>query len=203
VEAVTLKSRLLEHTLVYRLWQAPFVEQKFAPILAHNDLTGARRVLDVACGPGTNTHHFVHSDYLGVDINERYIRTARHRHRRSFVVADVRSYRPASGNRFDFVLVNSFLHHLNREDVLGILTHLRSLLTEDGNVHLLELVLPEDPCISRWLARADRGEFVRSLQEWKEIFGRLFEPMLFEPYRITCMGIALWDMVYFKGRCQR
>ena len=50
---MSLVASILERTFVYRLWQAPFAEQKFAPLLAHNDLKRARRVLDVACGPST------------------------------------------------------------------------------------------------------------------------------------------------------
>lgn len=49
---------LMENPRIYRLWQSPFAELKFAPILAHNDLRLVRRVLDVACGPRTNAHHF-------------------------------------------------------------------------------------------------------------------------------------------------
>jgi trans-aconitate methyltransferase len=135
---MSLAASLLEHTLVYRLWQAPFAEKKFAPVLANNDLRSVRRVLDVGCGPGTNTMHFTHADYLGIDFNERYIQEARRRHGRKFVIADVRNYHAAPEDRFDFVLANSFLHHLNTEDVLGILFHLRSLLTEDGHIHALE-----------------------------------------------------------------
>jgi len=197
---MSLAASILERTFVYRLWQAPFAEQKFAPILAHNDLKRARRVLDVACGPGTNTHHFDGSDYLGVDFNEGYIRDARKRQGRKFVVADVRNYSVASEERFDFVLVNSFLHHLNTNDVVGILSHLRSLLTEDGHIHILELVLPENWSIARLLARWDRGKFARPLQEWHTIFGELFEPVIFEPYPLTGVGTTLWNMVYFKGR---
>src|ERR1700693_4882903 len=100
---------VLKYPLVYRLWMAPFAEQKFSAVPAHNDLSRVRRVLDVGCGPGTNTHHFAKSDYLGVDLNERYIRTARRRHGRNFVAADVRSYRANPGDRFDLILVNSFL----------------------------------------------------------------------------------------------
>ena len=49
---------LLEQTPVYSLWQAPFAAEKLAPLLAHNDLGRVRRVLDVGCGPGMNTHLF-------------------------------------------------------------------------------------------------------------------------------------------------
>jgi SAM-dependent methyltransferase len=194
---------VLEYPLVYRLWMAPFAEQKFSAVLAHNDLRRVRRVLDVGCGPGTNTHHFAKSDYLGVDLNERYIRTARQRHGRNFVAADVRSYRADPGDRFDLILVNSFLHHVDTKAVLDILTHLRSLLTEDGYIHILELVMPSDPSIARQLARWDRGKFTRPLKEWEEIFSGIFEPVVFEPYPLTGMGVTLWNFVYFKGRSQK
>lgn len=66
-------TRILEQPLSYRLWQAPFAEAKFAPALRHNDLTRVRRILDVGCGPGTNAHHFEGIDYLGIDLNPRYV----------------------------------------------------------------------------------------------------------------------------------
>jgi SAM-dependent methyltransferase len=193
---------VLEHTLAYRVWQAPFVGQKFAPVLAHNSLNRVRRVLDVACGPGTNTKYFAESEYLGIDFNERYIQDARRRHDRNFAVVDVRSYVAAPEDRFDFILVNSFLHHLDTKDVLSILTHLKSLLTADGHIHMLELVLPERPSIARLLAGWDRGKFARPLAEWQNLFEELFEPVVFEPYRLTGAGSTLWNMVYFKGRAR-
>lgn len=191
---------ILEYPLVYRLWQAPFAEQKFAPLLAHNDLRHVRRVLDVGCGPGTNTHHFAQSDYMGIDVNDRYIRTARQGHGRNFVTADVRGYRANPADPFDFILVNSFLHHLETKDVLDILTHLQSLLTEEGHIHILELVLPEEVSTAQLLARWDRGQFARPLNEWQTIFSQVFEPVKFEPYPLTAIGVVLWNMVYFKGR---
>jgi hypothetical protein len=38
------------------------------------------------------------------------------------------------------------------------------------------------------------------LEEWRLLFEGLFEPVVFEPYRLTGMGATLWNMVYFKGR---
>jgi SAM-dependent methyltransferase len=160
-----------------------------------------RSVLDVACGPGTNTSNFTKSDYLGIDLNERYIQDARRRHGRDFIAVDARIYTAAPQSRFDFILINSFLHHLNTEDVLQLLSHLRSLLTEDGNIHILELVLPEEQhSIASRLARWDRGKFARPLGQWRAIFSELFEEVVFEPYTLTAWGATLWNMVYFKGK---
>ena len=200
---MTLAARLLDHTWVYRLWQAPFAEQKLAPILAHNDLRAVRRVLDVGCGPGTNTHHFAHADYLGIDYNPRYVESARRRHQRTFVVADVTTYTVPPSERFDFILANSFLHHVHTPGVEQILAQLADLVSEDGHVHILELVLPDHASVARLLARWDRGDFPRPLAEWRRLFSARFEPVVFEPYALTALGAPLWRMVYFKGRARR
>jgi SAM-dependent methyltransferase len=198
-----LTERLLERPWLYRAWQAPFAEQKFAPILLHNDLRQVHRVLDVGCGPGTNSKYFAHSDYLGIDINQDYIEDARHRYRREFIACDVRTYRPTQNASFDFVLVNSFLHHLDSADACNILTHVTSVLTQDGHVHILELVMPPDASVSRLLAHWDRGKFARPRQEWERLFSRVFEPVMFESYPLTGAGVTLWNMLYFKGRLRK
>lgn len=196
-----LRASLMENAIVYRLWQAPFAERKLAPFFAHNDVRSLRRVLDVGCGPGTNTGHFKHTDYVGVDINPRYIESARRRHDRVFVLADVTA-NPDLGARFDCVFINSFLHHVNDADTLKILERLTPALTADGHVHALELVLPSRPSPARVMARLDRGRYARSLEHWRSLFTASYHEEVFEPYDLGAVGVALWKMVYFKGRPQ-
>jgi SAM-dependent methyltransferase len=104
-----IRDTLLEHPLVYLAWQAPFIEEKLRPVFQHNDMSRVRRVLDVGCGPGTNAAHFHSVDYLGLDLNPKYIERAQRKYARSFQVADVTTY--AFDRKFDFVLMNSLLHH--------------------------------------------------------------------------------------------
>lgn len=196
-------AKVMENTLAYRVWQAPFAERKLAPFLAHNDLSRARRVLDVGCGPGTNTHHFANADYLGIDFNPAYIESARARHGREFIVADVTTYDVAPEQRFDLIIANSLFHHIDTANTQRILAHLATLLSDDGHVHILDLVLPPRPSISRFLARADRGDYPRPLEDWRDIFTRAFEPVVFEPYPLGAAGMTLWNMIYFKGRARR
>lgn len=195
-------ARLMEHTLAYRVWQAPFAERKLAPLFAHNDVQRARRVLDVGCGPGTNTHHFAGADYLGIDFNPSYIESARRRTGREFIVADVTKYEVAPDQRFDLILANSLFHHIDDASTRRILAHLATLLSPDGHVHIFDLVLPSRPSVSRFLARADRGDFPRPLDEWRELFTDAFEPVVFEPYPLGAGGVTLWNMIYFKGRAR-
>lgn len=195
-----MTASVLEHTIVYRLWQAPFAERKFAPIRSRPDLARARRVLDIGCGPGTNTHHFAHAEYLGLDINPRYIAAARHRTGRNFLVADATTYQVDPTERFDFIFVNSFFHHVDTPAVRRILSHVATLLTDDGAIHILDLVRPPRPGPAATLARLDRGHFARPEAEWRALFEESYRPVIFEPYPLGALGVTLWQMVYFKGQ---
>ena len=197
-----LLSLIMENVTAYRLWQAPFCEKKLVPLRKYNDLRMAKMVLDVGCGPGTNTSHFLHADYVGLDENQDYINYAQRRYGKNFVAVDICSYAPPSEMCFDFILVNSFLHHVDDQNTLNILSKLRSLLAPDGYIHILDLVLPENPGISRIIARLDRGNFPRSLEKWRNVFAQNFEVVVFEPYPLTAFGVTLWNMVYFKGKAR-
>lgn len=193
-------SAVMNYAGAYRLWQAPFAEKKLAPVLQYNDVGKARRVLDVGCGPGTNAGHFSKAKYLGVDWSESYVNYAKRRFGREFIVADVASYEPPPGILYDFILVNSLLHHIDDENSLRVLSKLKDLLAEDGYVHILDLVMPESPGVARLLAHWDRGEFARPIEKWRSLFSVKFEPVLIEPYALTACGVTLWNMVYFKGK---
>jgi SAM-dependent methyltransferase len=191
---------LLENPVVYGLWQRPFAGAKLAPIERHGDIAGARRVLDIGCGPGTNARRFASAEYVGLDINPAYIEFARTRYAGRFEVADVRSAEVPRGEGFDFVLVNSLLHHLETDDVRRILARVSKLLTDDGRVHVLDLVLPSRPTIARLLARWDRGAYARPLDSWRALFSEALEIEVCEPYSLPSVGPTLWNMVYLRGR---
>lgn len=192
-------SQILERADVYRLWQAPFRAAKLKPLYRERALLGVRRVLDVGCGPGTNAAAFADYDYVGFDYNPRYIEFARRRYKGEFHVADAREFTGQNQQPFDFIFVNSLLHHLSDEDTVELLTRLRPLLTDDGKIHILDLVLPEEPSIARWLARHDRGDFPRPVERWDEIFSGIFTKQHFERYSLKMAGVDLWKMVYFRG----
>ncbi len=198
----TASDRILEQPLSYRLWQAPFAEAKFAPVLRHNDLGAVERVLDVGCGPGTNAAHFDAADYVGIDLNPRYVDDAERRYGRDFRVADATEFSVPEGERFDFILINSFLHHIPDPPVRELLANLRRALAPGGHIHIMELVLPPRPNVGRLLARLDRGDHARPLQAWRELLGEHFDAVVFEPYRLGAgwtEATTLWHMVYFKG----
>ena len=194
------RDRLLARPAIYAAWQAPFAARKFAPVerrIRHDQI---RRVLDVGCGPGTNAGRFADVDYVGVDINDRYLEIARSKYPGRFVNADLATADLSTLGSFDTVLVNSFLHHLPDAAVDRILTQIEKLLDAQGRVHILELVAPERLSLARIMAKLDRGKYARSLEAWQGIFNAHFVPLVVEPYMF---GGGLWSMVYFQGRGRR
>jgi len=196
---------IMRQPLIYRLWMAPFAEQKFAPIAARNNMNDIRRVLDVACGPGTNAPHFSNADYLGIDLNPQYVQDAERRYgnhsgRRRFQRQDAATYVAPPHERFDFILVNSFLHHVDDSTAKGVLANLSRLLTEDGGVHIIDLILPHSLSVPRIVARCDRGKYPRPVEHWRAMFCEFFEIEQFVPFDVGAFGLPLWKLVYFKGR---
>ena len=189
--------RILEHPTIYALSQAPFVEEKFAVIERHLRCQDVRRVLDVGCGPGINATRFPGAEYVGIDINERYLAVARAKYRGRFVQADLQTADLSSLGTFDTILVNSLLHHVPDDAVRRILRQLHALLEPDGTVHMLELMWPERGSLIGIMALLDRGRYARRVPEWRKLFEECFEPLSVEPHTFKA---GLWAQFYFRGR---
>jgi len=82
-----LSDHPLEQPLLFSLSRLPFIRQKFTHISKQADFAKIRQAVDVGCGPGTNALNFSDCGCLGIDINERYIQSARRRFQRDFPVA--------------------------------------------------------------------------------------------------------------------
>jgi hypothetical protein len=95
--------------------------------------------------------------------------------------------------------VNSLLHHMDTASVHRLLGQLSRLLTKDGHIQIVDLVLPPRLSIPRGMALADRGDFPRPLEEWRAIFAQHFRPVVFEPFVLKMAGLPLWQLAYFKG----
>jgi SAM-dependent methyltransferase len=191
--------RLLELPLVYRTWQAPFASAKLQPFLANVDLARTRRVLDIGCGPGTNARVFAGCEYVGIDINPDYIRTASSRYPGRWVVGDVTDESIFPDEQFDCVFANSLMHHLDDGAVSNLLRRMARLTAAGGRVHVLDLVLPPNASAGRMLASLDRGRFARPIEHWRTLFAEFLHEERFQPYTFGFPFVPLWKMVYFVG----
>ena len=86
-----------------------------------------------AAGPGAFADLFAGDDYVGVDLNARYIDHARKTRKGAFIVSDARHVDLPDG-RFDQILIFGLLHHLSDDDVRAVLAECRRLLVP-GRAH--------------------------------------------------------------------
>jgi SAM-dependent methyltransferase len=183
---------------LYLLWQLPFIAQKVRGFRQRAVLGPDTRVLDVGCGPGTNASLFAGTRYMGVDRNIGYIRSARQRGLQ-VLVGDAAALPIRVARPFDCVFVNSLLHHLDDTQVLALLTHAAALVRSQGQVHVIDLVVPERWGVARSLALADRGDYPRALPHLRSLVARHFDLDVEEEFRLTLVGLPLWAMVYYRG----
>lgn len=195
-----LVERMLEHPTVYVMSQAPLVDAKFALIERHLRRQAVRKVLDVGCGPGVNARRFPGAEYVGVDVNERYVSYARRRWPGRFVTADVQTADLTSLGTFDTILVNSFLHHVSDDATRRILRQLHRVLEPEGTIHVLELLRPERGSLVGVMAFLDRGRHARRIAEWRGLFEEHFDVVSLEPHVLKA---GLWRLLYLQGRRKR
>lgn len=192
---------LLNHPVMYRLWQAPFARQKLRPLRESGVLERAKSVLDVGCGPGTNSSEFsTVQRYVGVDISERYIAYAAAHYRGDFRVVDVTAAPPGFG-RFDLILMNSLMHHLDDQGSRMLLASLPPLLEQHGEVHIIDLVLAESG-VRRRLALADRGAFARSVDDWARMIDPILNIVEMRSFDVGLGALGLWELIYVRATAQ-
>jgi len=169
-----LKNRFLESPIGYEILSTPFNRPKIRAIERMLKRNGGRKgsILDVGCGPAVNAAFFSDWNYLGIDLNPEYIKVAKTKFPGlQFEVADAADL-TLDDKKFDVILINSLLHHLNDEECGGLLSGIRHTLGKDSSVIVQEPIKPdENERVMRFMMNNDRGDYFRTLDEWKNTFG--------------------------------
>jgi ubiquinone/menaquinone biosynthesis C-methylase UbiE len=166
--------RVSDHPVLFIFFRS-LLENDFQEIRARirRDLVLGKglRSLDLACGPGAFSDLFDGDDYVGVDLNRRYIDHARRQGKGTFVVGDARRVELPDG-RFDQILIFGLLHHLSDADVRSVLRECRRLLVAGGHV----LVIEDIPTLSRLnlighlIHSVENGEHIRPPEEYRRLY---------------------------------
>ena len=106
---------LLERPIVYRLWQAPFVRAKLAPVLAECDLSRVRRVLDLGCGqvPLFGVYRNYATEVICIDWENTPHRSEHLDH-----VCDLGGRLPLSDGEFNTIILSDVLEHIPQPENL-------------------------------------------------------------------------------------
>jgi SAM-dependent methyltransferase len=137
------------------------------------------RILDWGCGTAEIYGYLPKSiEYWGFDISPKYISAANERFGKfenfNCMHSDKMDYSKLP--KFDVILAIGVLHHLDDETTKDFFSRVKNLLSPDGRV------LTIDPClctvqnpIARLLIRCDRGQNVRTAEEYTELAQQSFK----------------------------
>lgn len=134
------------------------------------------RVLDLGCGPADLLRHLGDVRYVGIDLNEAYIRQAQadFGSRAEFYCRRLGDSEPLPGGPYDRVLAVGLLHHLDDECADRLLQQAAAVLAPGGALVTLDCCYaPNQSGLSRWMVSQDRGEHVRRAEAY---------PVLAAPY---------------------
>jgi SAM-dependent methyltransferase len=176
----TIVERISDHPVLFIFFRA-ILENNFKAVRAviRNDLTHGKglRTLDMGCGPGAFADLFAEDDYVGTDLNPRYISYASAHKKGTFLLGDARKVDLPNG-RFDQILVFGLLHHLSDADVRAVLGEAKRLLVAGGRI----LAIEDIPAVSRMnlighlIHNVENGEYIRTIEEYRRLyseFGRI------------------------------
>jgi len=136
-----------------------------------------QRVLDIGCGPGTLFPYLGDVAYLGFDASPEYIAAAQSRYgeRARFVCERVSDHVVEESSRFDVAVASGVLHHLDDVEARRLLEIASASLEAGGRLITLDgCFTPDQNPVARLLLSRDRGQFVRSKEQYMELATRVF-----------------------------
>ena len=168
---------------VYRLFVGTLGQRKANKEWFIKNVLGLRdgqKLVDVGCGPAQILARLPRVEYVGLDISDAYIQAARIKFKArggaNFLSGSVEDWtlNPLTYGA-DIVLANGVLHHVDDDEAKKILEFAYRVLKDDGRFIFYE------PCyliwqsgISTYFMSRDRGQNIRTEQQWKDLASSIF-----------------------------
>jgi SAM-dependent methyltransferase len=168
-------------------------------------LRDGQKLVDVGCGPADILDRLPGVEYVGLDISDAYIQTARIKFKArggaNFLSGSVEDWtlNPLTYGA-DIVLANGVLHHVDDDEAKKILEFAYRVLKDNGWFIFYE------PCyliwqsgISAYFMSLDRGQNIRTEQQWKELASSIFP--IVSTNIVT--GVNRLGYVSIVGQCRK
>jgi cyclopropane fatty-acyl-phospholipid synthase-like methyltransferase len=142
------------------------------------ELQPGQTVLDVGCGPAYYLARMPDVRYHGFDTDPGYIAWAKKRWagRGEFRCEIFAEEHLAQLPKFDAVMLLGLLHHMSDEQCRMLLDLSSRALAPGGRVVTVDTCFePSQGRVSRWMSENDRGEYVRTPEEFEAIAKQYFE----------------------------
>ena len=160
------------------------------------------KILDIGCGPADILRYLPSVEYLGFDMSQKYINSARKRfgNRGTFLCKKVSREAIDRISSFDIVLAYGIIHHLNDDEALQLFELSRSVLKPGGRLVTLDgCYVDEQSPVARYILSKDRGQYVRTKEGYLNLASKIFSDikvnirndLLRIPYTIIIMECSI------------
>ncbi len=136
------------------------------------------KVLDIGCGTAEILNYLPNVEYFGFDMNQSYITYAKKRYssRNKFKCQRVDETTLKGLGKFDLVMANGIIHHLDDDESIKLFHLVESALNDTGRfVSFDGCYEPGQSSIARYLLDGDRGEYVRNKGQYLTLAGSVFD----------------------------
>jgi cyclopropane fatty-acyl-phospholipid synthase-like methyltransferase len=174
-----------------RLLQVPQIYKSFVNVIgAHaamirfvRDFIRAApgdRVLDLGCGPGRLLPYLPDVDYIGVDVDDRYLAHARKQYdfgRAEFRQLDLgRDCSHFDEKGFDIAVAIGLIHHLSNDAASRLIDFSHKRLKPGGRLVTLDCAFtPGQSRAACFVVSLDRGQHVRTPENYLDLVEGRFE----------------------------
>ena len=164
---------------VYQLWTSAAGGPTFVKTLVNEYIQPQvdTRTLEIGCGPGTLVSYLPQSGYFGFDLSSEYIEQARRQFPKAqFRCERVSKFALSQTKSFDVAIAIGIVHHLDDPEATQLFQIAHAALKPGGKLVTVDGVPTKDQsAAARWLLTRDRGEHVRSEEEYLKIGRQLFQ----------------------------
>jgi len=139
--------------------------------------TNGCAVLDVGCGPVAILDFLPSVKYVGLDHNPKYIAAATKKFgaKGTFICAGVDQLNDHGLQTFDRIIILGVMHHLDDQQLTQLMRSLKDRLTRDGVLITFDVAYEDKQnLIAKFLAKNDRGKFVRTKDQYLEFISPTF-----------------------------
>ena len=171
---------VLESPWIYSTFQNLVSKKPIWPDLIEEFLPRGEepsRVLDIGCGPATFLHGnwlpIEQKNFVGIDPSPEYIARARTDFPEAEFIEGTAETVSLGDRRFDLVVMSGVLHHLGDPEAARAMKYAVDHLAEGGTVITIDpVIFPGQNPFARWMALADRGQNVRSVDRLAELWSK-------------------------------
>ena len=178
-QIVRIGHRFLGNSLIYDFFQSAVGSSKNIRALTRSAVTSQFDfVLDLGCGTGRAIQELpTDSKYLGIDLSEKYIEKAQKLKNGSNIqllqgdIVSTTWLDKVDTDRQVSSLAWGLYHHLSDDHLFKLFENLKNVLQPGSILNSMDPVILEDSTTTaKWVAKNDRGKFLREPERLLEIF---------------------------------